>query len=211
MAPNDPASPLGPPAPAKPLAPGSPDLRTRILREATRLLAERGYGGTSIREVVEAAGCTKPALYYHFGSKEGLFLACIRAHTDLFTQMLERSVQGPASMGSMLEGLRSFLDHVRSHPTGIQLLWRAEMHPDRGQPAFDFESVRSQHIAMLEDRLRHARDAGEIRRDVDLKDATYALVGMIDQRLDLWVRGGGDLPQDLPERLLGLFTRGVAP
>ncbi|MFW6050144.1 MAG: TetR/AcrR family transcriptional regulator [Myxococcota bacterium] len=207
---TDAAGPAGPSS-TPPGAPVEDDLRARIAREATGLFADRGYSGTAIREVAEAAGCTKPALYYHFGSKEGLFLACIRAQTDQFTAMLERSVQRPGpSRDRMLEGLRSFLEHVRSHSTGIRLLWRAEMHPESGQPEFDFESVRSRHMGMVKERLRHAQEQGEIRGDVDLDDATYALVGMIDQRLDLWMRGG-PLPPDLPERLLNLFFRGVAP
>lgn len=43
-----------------------------IARVASRLFAERGYDATSVREIVEAAGVTKPTLYYHFGSKRGL-------------------------------------------------------------------------------------------------------------------------------------------
>lgn len=47
--------------------------RERILREATRLFGHAGYAGASVREVVEAAGVTKPTLYYYFKNKEDLF------------------------------------------------------------------------------------------------------------------------------------------
>jgi len=43
-----------------------------IARVAARLFAERGFDATSVREIVEASGVTKPTLYYHFGSKQGL-------------------------------------------------------------------------------------------------------------------------------------------
>lgn len=186
-------------------------LHDRILSEATRLFAERGYAGTSIRALVEAAGCTKPALYYHFQSKEGLFLACIRAQTDRFTALIEQGDQTPGSPRvRMMAGMRVFLDYVRSQSAGIRLIWRAEMQPETGQPAFDFDSVRTRHAALVKERLAEAQAAGEIREDVDLDDATHALVGMIDQRLDVWARGG-ELPRDLPERLLTLFFDGVAP
>ena len=52
--------------------PSAPDVRTRILVEATRLFASRGYDGTSIQEIAEAAGVTRPTLVYHYGSKEQL-------------------------------------------------------------------------------------------------------------------------------------------
>lgn len=40
---------------------------------------QRGYAGVSVGEVAAAAGVTKPTLYYHFGDKEGLYAAVIRA------------------------------------------------------------------------------------------------------------------------------------
>ena len=51
-----------------PLAP----IAARIARVAARLFAERGFDATSVREIAEASGVTKPTLYYHFGSKQGL-------------------------------------------------------------------------------------------------------------------------------------------
>jgi AcrR family transcriptional regulator len=53
------------------------DTRARLLRAARRTFARHGYGATSLDRVSEAAGCTKGALYDHFGSKEGLFLALL--------------------------------------------------------------------------------------------------------------------------------------
>jgi len=52
-----------------PLLPAVPG---RLLAEATRLFAERGYDRTSVQEIVEAAGVTKGALYHYFGSKDDL-------------------------------------------------------------------------------------------------------------------------------------------
>ncbi|NIR40578.1 MAG: TetR family transcriptional regulator, partial [Actinobacteria bacterium] len=43
-------------------------LAERILRHASELFAQRGWAATSLREIAEAAGCTKPALYYHWGN-----------------------------------------------------------------------------------------------------------------------------------------------
>ena len=51
--------------------------RARLLAAARGTFAERGYYATSADRVSEQAGCTKGALYDHFGSKEGLFLALL--------------------------------------------------------------------------------------------------------------------------------------
>src|SRR3954470_18857643 len=55
-----------------------PSERARhIAHVAARLFAARGYDATPVRAIVEAAGVTKPTLYYHFGSKEGLAQALL--------------------------------------------------------------------------------------------------------------------------------------
>src|SRR4051812_18430253 len=46
------------------------DVRTRILDEATRLLAARGFDGTTVQDIADAVGVTKPAVLHHFPSKE---------------------------------------------------------------------------------------------------------------------------------------------
>jgi len=54
------------------------DVRERLLIAAVRLFAEKGYSATSVREIVEAAGVTKPVLYYYFRNKEGVFDAMMQ-------------------------------------------------------------------------------------------------------------------------------------
>jgi AcrR family transcriptional regulator len=53
------------------------ETRARLLASARRTFARHGYHATSLDRVSENAGCTKGALYDHFGSKAGLFLALL--------------------------------------------------------------------------------------------------------------------------------------
>lgn len=53
------------------------DTRERIVTTASGLFAERGYAGTSIRDISEALGVTKAALYYHFASKDDILRAIV--------------------------------------------------------------------------------------------------------------------------------------
>lgn len=57
-------------------------MHERILNEATRLFVTRGYHAVSMREIAEACGVTKAALYYHFTDKSALLLAILSAHLD---------------------------------------------------------------------------------------------------------------------------------
>src|SRR5580692_8829142 len=59
------------------------DVRTRIVDEATRLLAARGFDGTAVQDVADAVGVTKQAVLHHFNSKDQIreaVLGAILAH-----------------------------------------------------------------------------------------------------------------------------------
>jgi len=49
----------------------------RILKSALELFSDKGYEATSVREICEAAGITKPTLYHFYGSKEGVYRALV--------------------------------------------------------------------------------------------------------------------------------------
>ena len=58
------------------------DPKARIVAAATRLLAERGYQSTSVRDIVKAAGVNLNAVNYYFGSKQDLYLTVMRSLID---------------------------------------------------------------------------------------------------------------------------------
>lgn len=66
-----------------------PPTRERILTAARRLFAERGFNGTSVGDIEEAAGLTprSGALYKHFPSKQAVLVAVIGQHTDAVEEM----------------------------------------------------------------------------------------------------------------------------
>ena len=77
----------------------------RIIAAATRLFGERGYGSTSVRELVASAGVTKPTLYYHFGSKEGLFLATAQSHLEEMDAIAREALATPGPLNDKLVAL----------------------------------------------------------------------------------------------------------
>jgi AcrR family transcriptional regulator len=51
----------------------------QILDVAKQLFATKGYPKTSIEDIAKAAGVTRPVIYDHFGSKDDVYLACVRS------------------------------------------------------------------------------------------------------------------------------------
>jgi AcrR family transcriptional regulator len=183
-----------------------------VLDAATRLFAERGYAGTSVREVAEAAGCTKPALYYYYPSKEELFLRAIGAKvTQLAGTLDDISHREGAVRDRLRDSVAALVDFARADPSGLMLLYRASQRPEEGQPSFDFGPVHDQPLANVRAMLDEGVARGEIRGDVDVDDALLALRGMVDLKCCALIFGGASIPEDFPERAIALLFDGVRP
>lgn len=93
----------------------------RILTTALDLFAVRGYDATSVREICEAAGITKPTLYYFYGSKEGVLRALVTWGFEQFRQLVDRGLAAPGSFRERLKIIaQSVFESARRQPR----LWR---------------------------------------------------------------------------------------
>src|SRR3569833_355322 len=71
------------------------DTRQRIQQVALELFAERGYDQTSLREVAEQLEITRPALYYHFKTKEDILTSVVEDLTGSVDELMEWSRAPP--------------------------------------------------------------------------------------------------------------------
>jgi AcrR family transcriptional regulator len=83
----------------RPKTPGSDeDTRTDILAAARKVFSRRGFAGTSIREVAEAARVNKAMIYYHFRDKVDLYRAVLSDSFDAMQDIWKHKVfQGEAT------------------------------------------------------------------------------------------------------------------
>lgn len=93
------------------------------------MFAEKGYSGANVNEIVARAGTTKPMIYYHFGSKEGLFAAVLEA---VYAGMreIEQSVAfaGLPAVEAMRRLVQATFDYHAAHPDWIRLISDANIH-----------------------------------------------------------------------------------
>jgi AcrR family transcriptional regulator len=72
--------------------------KQRLLAAASQLFAERGFHGTTIREIAERAGANVAAGNYHYGSKKALYLEVLRAQfANIRAQLVRRGASRPES------------------------------------------------------------------------------------------------------------------
>ncbi len=85
----------------------------RVRAAALRLFAERGYHGTGIRQLGEAAGLSSASLYHYMGTKEDLLVALMRESLERIVAAAEHAVQGAHTPVERLEALVRV--HVTTH------------------------------------------------------------------------------------------------
>jgi AcrR family transcriptional regulator len=107
-----------------PLSRGA-DTRDRVLQVALTLFAERGYRGTSLRDIARRIGIKAPSLLHHFPSKQQLYLAVL---DRIFNGMEDSAHSIMASPGGFREQMRKAIsdsiDFIAREPDAMKLLWK---------------------------------------------------------------------------------------
>src|SRR5215212_11380728 len=95
----------------------------QMLEVAERAFAQRGYHAASVDAIAEAAGISKPMVYAYFGSKEGLYRACMRAARERLFEALREGVDVTAPPDRQLwHGLLAFFTFVERRPDSWSVL-----------------------------------------------------------------------------------------
>jgi AcrR family transcriptional regulator len=91
------------------------DRGQQLLDAAEQVFAERGFQAASMDEVADRAGVTKPVLYDHFGSKDGLLAAVIlRAGAELRTALQATVVEAHSPDEALERGLHTYFSFIES-------------------------------------------------------------------------------------------------
>ncbi len=159
--------------------------RSRLVAAATELFTTRGYAATSVREIVEKAGVTKPVLYYYFQSKEGLYLEIMQEIETLLKSALDRMAATGGTARERIELLcLGLFDLFELHKDSVRLMNSVFWGPPQGAPPFDLEAIHRLLHATLEVIVGKGIEVGEIR-SMEPKDAVLAVTSLLSFSIDL--------------------------
>ncbi|MGN6830384.1 TetR/AcrR family transcriptional regulator [Paucibacter sp. M5-1] len=166
-------------------APSQPGTRERMLAEATRIFADKGFDKASTREICQAAGVNIGSISYYFGDKQGLYReALVQPILDLLAQ-----VPAPDAEVPLQDWLRGFyealLAPLRSADGSaaqlMRLLGREMLEPSLAYEQLCAQHLGPQHAALIE-MLRQRVGAAEA--DLGLQHLAHALTALVQ---DYWM------------------------
>ncbi len=165
--------------------------REQLIGVAISVFAQQGFHTTSMNDVAEAAGVTKPVLYQHFSSKRDLFLELL---TDIGEQLRSRIAKATADAGGprqqIEEGFRAYFDYMDSNTDAYRVLFGAGARRDP-----EFASL----TAAVEESIAEAIAElivvdGRPAEDRDL--IAHTIVGMTEAASRYWLGHDRNPPVD---------------
>jgi AcrR family transcriptional regulator len=203
------------PQPRIPRGRDAGETKRRLLDAAVRLFADRGFSGTSMRAVTQAAGVSVSAANYHFGSKEALLQATFgRVIEPVNQRRVELLDALDAKAGADGPTLRQVLDAFL-RPV-IESRDHAEPGRDRfrqlaarlfSDPPAVVAALKEQHFGPISERMVVALGRalpGRTPADLELvfQFAVGMMVHVIAGQLEIGRRPGAAAPPDDDEELL---------
>lgn len=181
---------------------GRAERERQILDAAATVFAERGFQQASMDAVAERVGVTKPVLYTHFGSKDGLLLACIaRARADLLQVTMSAVAEATGPEDALRRGTRAFFDYLDAQGPTWMLLYSETTDGGEG-----LEAIRQQQVDFITGLLSATRPTVETQR---VQGWAQIIVGATE-RLALWrARTGGISAEDATQYLMDLAWTGL--
>ncbi|MCU1599711.1 MAG: putative TetR-family transcriptional regulator [Frankiales bacterium] len=158
--------------------------RADILHKALEAFAERGFQGSSLREIAEAVGLSQAGVLHHFSSKEAL-LAAVIAEKDAASLSHFESAVGIG----VLEGLREVVVSNLAQPGLVRLFTTLSAEAINAEhPAHDYFQERyARSRRRLARALHEGQTVGEVNPSIDAGAVASALLAVMDGLQVQWL------------------------
>lgn len=169
------------------------DTRDRILDAAEDVFNDKGYSGTALSEIAEAAGVTRGAIYWHFKNKEDLFGAmCLRIRQPL-DAMIEEIVEKDAAdpIAQLSKTYEFIMLQVIGDPHYRKILnilfHKCEFTKETDQIVIQQKEWHTYSKKLTQRILVNAQMKNQLPRDLDIELASNLLSFMLKGLLGNWL------------------------
>ena len=170
------------------------EVRSRITSEAARIFADQGYSGTSIQDIVDAAGTTKPMVYYYFQNKEGLYREIFRTYHEWVTEKQGEIAEDKtlSTQEKLVRLVDTHFEAVRVSPNRARFMFAAHFGPRSEMPAVKDEDHEDVFFGTIVALAAEGVERGDLEGDPFL--IAQALLGQIMIHLTFHISGPRPIP-----------------
>jgi AcrR family transcriptional regulator len=169
--------------------------RSAILHAAQDVFAGRGYHGSSIDEIAQAAGISKALIYEHFPSKKDLHVSLLDMHVqELFDRLAANAATQEPGDVRLRNGLDAFLSWVEEQRGAFRMVFRDAADPEVADVVLRVQSQATAAVAALMATEPMAPATSEEARERGIRMLARQLTGAM-QSLALWWDENPDVPR----------------
>ena len=183
-----------------------PQRRIQLIGIGRALFALRGLDGTTLEEIAAAAGVSKPVIYEHFGSKEGLYTQVVEYEFRILLNSINDALSGEAKPRVQVErAALALLGYIEDRTDGFRILMR-DAPPSQPEGAF------STLLSQVTKRVEHILADEFAHRGFGSADgAMYAqmLVGMVATTGQWWQERRTPDKREVAAHLVNLAWNGL--
>jgi AcrR family transcriptional regulator len=164
------------------ISPHVSETRQQILHAALRHFADNGYAGTSVQEIVKDAKVSKPALYYYFKDKAGLFEALVdHAHDERY-RLMQEGIRRGRTVAQKLEEIISLLfDFSVQNQELVRLAFATAFTSSEAQPCRSrCREKGMRNFELIKKLLQDGQTSGELKREFDLEELAMGIYGQLN-------------------------------
>jgi len=160
------------------------DARYRLRAAALDQFTRRGYAATNIRELCEAAGVTKPVLYYYFKSKEGLYLDLMEGAYSLFeSAVAELTIYSGASFQRIINFCEGSFDLGMANLPLLRLVYSIYYGTPQSAPYYNLDKFNDMMLEVITALVMEGITRGEIK-DGNVNDIAWAILSCLYTALE---------------------------
>lgn len=164
------------------------DLRKRAIRSAAAVFAEKGFHGSSTRDIAERLGIQQGSLYYYFKSKEeALGEVCLFGIEDYVNRMQDIASSEQPFEAKLLATVSSHLSSYRERNEALKVYNDERLYLPQARRK-KLKQLGSQYRQQLEGIFEQGKKDGVLRSSVDCHFAAQAVIGMCNAWGDNIVR-----------------------
>jgi AcrR family transcriptional regulator len=190
------------------------DTRQQLLRAALKHFANSGYAATSVQHIVDDAKLSKPALYYHFKDKAGLFQALVHEAHDERYRMLCQAAENNAGIRAQLEAMLTALFAYFRENRELMRISFATMFAAPGEVPKDAACTEKcgRNFEFVHSLMKLAQKNGELDRHFDSQELAFGFYGTANFYLVGHLVCEDCQPNQLTaKRIVELFLAGAGP
>lgn len=161
------------------------ETREQILRAALKRFAHSGYSAATVQQIVDDADVSKPALYYYFKDKAGLFQALVDEAHDERLRLMQAACKGSSDLRTQLTGILTLLfEYIQNNRELMRIAFStAFAAPGEVPEGLRYSEKCERNFEFIHSLMKKGQAAGILDRRFTSQELAFGFYGQLNSYL----------------------------